>query len=76
MRHARLGDAPRTVIEDLARLKSGDVTLRARRPSGGPERRVTLRCVAEPDEAQAVLLHRLGLTLPRRLRRLDSVIRM
>jgi transposase len=71
MRGAGLGDAPRTVIEDLAKLKSGDVVLHARAPRGGPEQRITLRCVTEPDEAQAVLLHRLGLNPPRRLRRLD-----
>jgi len=41
MRHAGWGDAPRTLIEDLARIKSGDVTLRARSPRGGPERRIT-----------------------------------
>jgi transposase len=76
MRHAGLGDAPRTLIEDLSRIKSGDVTLQARSPRGGPQRQITLRCVTEPDEAQAVLLHRLGLTLPRRLRRLDTVIQM
>jgi len=76
MRGAGLGDAPRTVIEDLAKLKSGDVVLRARSPRGGPERRITLRCVTEPDEAQAVLLHRLGLTPPRRLRRLDDLNQM
>ena len=76
MRNAGLGDAPRTVIEDLAKLKSGDVALRARAPQGGPERRITLRCVTEPDEAQAILLHRLGLTPPRRLRRLDKLIQM
>jgi transposase len=76
MHGAGLGDAPRTVIEDLAKLKSGDVVLRARAPCGGPERRITLRCVTEPDEAQAVLLHRLGLTPPRRLRRLDDLNQM
>lgn len=69
MRGAGLGEAPRTVIEDLAKLKSGDVVLHARAPRGGPERRITLRCVTEPDEAQAVVLHRLGLNPPRRLRR-------
>lgn len=73
MRAAGLGDAPRAIIEDLAKLKSGDVVLRARSPQGGPERHITLRCVTEPDEAQAVLLHRLGLTPPRRLRRLDQI---
>lgn len=72
MRGAGLGDAPRTVIEDLAKLKSGDVVLRARSPRGGPERQIKLRCVTEPDDAQAVLLDRLGLTPPRRLRRLDD----
>jgi transposase len=73
MRASGLGDAPRTVIEELAKLKSGDVRLRARSPAGGPERQITLRCVTEPDPAQAVLLHRLGLAPPRRLRRLDEI---
>jgi len=39
MRAAGLGDAPRTLIEDLAKLKSGDVVLRARSPRGGPNGR-------------------------------------
>jgi transposase len=76
MRGAGLGDAPRTVIEELAKIKSGDVTLRARSPQGGPERQIKLRCVTEPDDGQSVLLHRLGLTLPRRLRRLDEYVQM
>jgi len=37
---------------------------------------VRLRCVTAPDEAQKVLLHRLGLTLPQRLRRIDEFIQM
>ena len=41
-----------------------------------PERVVRLRCVTAPDEAQKVLLHRLGLTLPQRLRRIDEVVQM
>ncbi len=73
MRGAGLGDAPRTLIEELAKLKSGDVVLRASSPGGGVERQITLRCVTEPDQAQAVLLQRLGLTPPRRLRRLDEI---
>jgi transposase len=76
MRNAGLGDAPRTVLESLSQIKSGDVTLRARRQTCGAERQITLRCVTEPDEAQSVLLHRLGLTLPRRLRRLDNIEQM
>ena len=76
MRHAGLGDAPRTLIEELAKLKCGDVVLQARSPHGGRDRRITLRCVTEPDEAQTVLLRRLGLTPPRRLRRLDDLAQM
>lgn len=76
MRNAGLGDAPRTLIEELAKLKSGDIVLDARSPRGGDQRKITLRCVTEPDEAQAVLLHRLGLTPPRRLRRLDDQVQM
>jgi transposase len=73
MRGAGLGDAPRPVIEELAKLKSGDVVLGAKSPTGGTERQIRLRCVTEPDPAQAVLLQRLGLTPPRRLRRLDGL---
>jgi transposase len=76
MRISGLGDAPRTVVESFSQLKSGDVTLRARRQACGPERQIALRCVTEPDEAQSVLLQRLGLTMPRRLRRLDSLGQM
>lgn len=76
MKNAGLGDAPRTLLEEMARLKSGDVTLTARSPRDGHQRRIALRCVTEPDAGQAVLLDRLGLTLPRRLRRLDKVIQM
>lgn len=72
MRRAGLGDAPRTVIEDLAKIKSGDVVLPTRRRDGQPDRTVRLRCVTTPDAAQKVLLNRLGLKLPRRLRRLNE----
>ena len=80
MRNSGLGDAPRTLLESIGAIKSGDVTLEARRPRGTAEqqaeRQITLRCVTEPDEAQSVLLHRMGLTLPRRLRRLDNLNQM
>jgi len=84
MHRAGLGDAPRTLLLELAKIKSGDVVLPVRRPldkpSGDqappPDRVVRLRCVTAPDEAQKVLLHRLGLTLPQRLRRIDEFIQM
>jgi transposase len=73
MRAGGLGDAPRTVVEEFARLKSGDVVLPTRTADGRPGRTVRLRCVTSPDEGQKILLSRLGLTLPERLRRLDEV---
>jgi len=33
---------------------------------------IRLRCVTTPDETQKVLLNRLGLTLPQRLRWIDE----
>lgn len=75
MRGAGLGDAPRTLVEEFAKIKSGDVVLKARRV-GGAENHIRLRCVTAPDKAQKVLLHRLGLTLPQRLRTVDEVVQM
>jgi transposase len=71
MRHSRLGDAPRTLLAEFAKIQSGDVVLPARTTDGEP-RTIRLRCVTEPDAAQKALLSRLGLTLPRRLRRHDE----
>ena len=76
MRRSGLGDAPRTVLEELAKIKSGDVVLPTQTQQARYKGTVRLRCVTEPDEAQKVLLHRLGVTLPRRLRRIDEVVQM
>jgi len=75
MRGAGLGDAPRTLLYDLAKIKSGDVVLPAK-GRDGTTRTIRLRCVTEPDAAQAALLNRLGIPLPRRLRRIDDVVQM
>jgi hypothetical protein len=72
---AGLGDAPRTLIEEFARIKSGDVVLNAQR-AGGRENPIRVRCVTTPDKAQKVLLQRLGLTLPQRLRTVEEVAQM
>jgi transposase len=69
---AGLGSSPRTVLEEMHRIQSVDVVLPLVR---GPEMR--LRCVVRPDKAQAALLDRMGLELPRRLRvptRLQNVV--
>lgn len=63
-----LGDAPRALLDELAKIRSGDVVLPTKTPSGEPGPLVRLRCVTEPDVAQKELLSRLGIRLPRRLR--------
>jgi transposase len=75
MRNAGLGDAPRTLLYDLTKINSGDIVLPAE-TAAGVRKTVRLRHVTEPDAAQAVLLARLGLTLPRRLRRFDELLQM
>lgn len=62
---AGLGNSPRTVLQELAAITSTDVVL----PTAvTPSRELRLRCVVRPDRAQAILLERLGLRLPERLR--------
>jgi len=75
MKHASLGEAPRTVVQEFAKIKSGDVVLPARTRDGSLKT-VRLRCVTAPDGAQKVLLNRLGLRLPQRLRRIDEIAPM
>src|SRR6202453_2677939 len=68
MRPSGLGDAPRSLLDELAKIRSGDVVLPTKSAAGVPARDVRLRCVTEPDAAHKMLLARLGLRLPRRLR--------
>lgn len=72
MHRAGLGDAPRTLLYELAKIKSGDIVLPAQ-TQDGVEKTIRLRHVTEPEASQAVLLRRLGLQLPRRLRRFDTL---
>jgi transposase len=60
---AGLGNSPRTILEELARIQSHDVVL----PTTG-HGQLRLRCVTQPDVAQSMLLDRLGLLLPKRMR--------
>jgi transposase len=60
---AGLGNSPRTVLEELARIQSHDVVL----PTAN-HGQIRLRCVTQPDAAQAALLDRLGIVLPKRMR--------
>jgi transposase len=76
MKVSGLGDAPRRLVEEFARIKSGDVVLPTRNRDGSVGRTLRVRCVTTPDAAQKVLLNRLGLTIPQRLRYLDEVAQM
>jgi transposase len=63
---AGLGNSPRTVLEEIARIQSHDVVL----PTAS-HGQIRLRCVTQPDAAQAALLDRLGISLPKRMRLAD-----
>ena len=60
---AGLGNSPRTILEELKRIQSQDVVL----PTA-THGQIRLRCVTQPDPAQAALLSRLGIVLPKRMR--------
>jgi transposase len=64
-RRAGLGNSPRTILEELGRIQSTDVVLPL---TDEPGRELRIRCIVRPDTAQAMLLDRLGLRLPERLR--------
>jgi hypothetical protein len=60
---AGLGNSPRTVLQEIQRIQSHDIILPT--TTHGELR---LRCVAQPDPAQAALLDQLGIVLPKRMR--------
>jgi hypothetical protein len=60
---AGLGNSPRTLLDELARIPAHDVILPTHTHG-----EIRLRCVTQPDAAQAALLDRLGIVLPKRLR--------
>ena len=62
---AGLGDSPRTILTELSRIQSADIVLPL---ANGSKRELRLRCVVRPEREQQLLLQRLGLTLPERLR--------
>ena len=64
-RRAGLGSSPRTILDEVGRIQSTDVVLPL---ADGSRRELRIRCVVRPDKAQAMLLDRLGLRLPERLR--------
>jgi len=69
---AGLGNSPRTLLEEFERIRSTDVVLPL---APDPARELRLRCVVRPDKAQAVLLQRMGLRLPERIRITEDDLR-
>ena len=59
---AGLGDEPRKVLDEIASIQTVDLILPTR-----CGRRIRKRCVGKPTEHQAILLHKLGMRLPRSL---------
>lgn len=62
---AGLGNSPRFLLDQLREIQSVDVALPL---ADDPDREVKIRCVVRPEPAQAMLLDRLGVRLPERLR--------
>jgi hypothetical protein len=62
---AGLGHSPRTILDELGAIQSTDIVLPL---ADHRHRELRIRCVVRPDQAQALLLQRLGLELPERLR--------
>ncbi len=58
MRHERFST-------EFSRIHAADIVLPL---ADATHRELRIRCVVRPDPAQAILLERLGLTLPQRLK--------
>jgi transposase len=63
---AGLGDEPRKVLDEIAAIQTVDVIL----PTCCGQQ-IRKRCVGKPTEHQAILLHKLGMKLPRSLEVVD-----
>ena len=60
---AGLGNSPRTMLEELGHVYSADIVL----PATTGER-IRLRSIVKPEKAQQIILDRLGIRVPRRMR--------
>ena len=67
---AGLGHSPRTILTEFSRIHAADIVLPL---ADASQRELRIRCVVRPEPAQSILLQRLGLTLPERLRAPETV---
>lgn len=63
---AGLGDEPRKVLDEISNIQTVDVILPTR-----CGQKIRKRCIAKPTEHQAILLHKLGMHLPRSLEAIE-----
>jgi transposase len=67
---AGLGHSPRTILTEFSRIHAADIVLPL---ADASQRELRIRCVVRPEPTQGLLLQRLGLTLPERLRVPETV---
>ena len=58
-----LGSEPRKVLDEVAQIKMVDIVMPTKQ---GTE--IRKRCIAQPTKAQAIILLKLGLLLPQRMK--------
>jgi len=66
---AGLGNEPRKVFDEIAQIKVVNVVLPTKRGTT-----ITKRCIAQPTEAQSILLQKLGLHLPQYMKPYPFVV--
>jgi transposase len=62
-KRAGLGSEPRKVLDEIAQIKAVDVVMPTKQAAV-----IRKRCIAQPTKAQAILLQRLQLHLPQRMK--------
>ena len=65
-KRAGLGDEPRKVFDEIAQIKAVDVVMPTKQGAV-----IRKRCIAQPTKAQAILLQKLQLHLPQRMKTHD-----
>jgi transposase len=68
-KRAGLGNEPRKVFDEIAQIKVVDVVMHTKQ---GIE--IRKRCISQPDKSQSILLQKLQLHLPQRLKVYENVV--
>jgi transposase len=68
-KRAGLGNEPRKILDEIARIKVVDVVMHTKQ---GIE--IRKRCITQPDKSQSTLLQKLQLHLPQRLKIYENVV--